>query len=63
MGSQLGVVLAATFLVLLGELGREFAQYRMVIFGASMILIMIWRPQGLIAHREPTVRLPARAES
>jgi branched-chain amino acid transport system permease protein len=59
MGSQLGVVLAASFLVLLGELGREFAQYRMVIFGASMILIMIWRPQGLISHREPTVRLKA----
>jgi branched-chain amino acid transport system permease protein len=57
MGSQLGVVLAATFLVLLGEFGREFAQYRMVVFGAAMILIMIWRPQGLIAHREPTLRL------
>jgi branched-chain amino acid transport system permease protein len=61
MGSQLGVVLAASFLVLLGELGREFAQYRMVIFGACMILIMIWRPQGLIAHREPSVRLKADA--
>jgi branched-chain amino acid transport system permease protein len=61
MGSQLGVVLAASFLVLLGELGREFAQYRMVIFGACMILIMIWRPQGLIAHREPAVRLKADA--
>src|SRR6185312_10324333 len=42
-------------------LGREFAQYRMVVFGACMILIMIWRPQGLIAHREPSVRLNADA--
>ena len=57
MGSQVGVVLAAAFLVLLPELGREFAQFRMLIFGAAMILIMIWRPQGLLGRREPTTRL------
>jgi branched-chain amino acid transport system permease protein len=57
MGSQVGVVLAAAFLVLLPEVGREFAQFRMLIFGAAMILIMIWRPQGLLGRREPTVRL------
>ncbi len=57
MGSQIGVVLAASFLVLLPELGRELAQFRMLIFGAAMILIMIWRPQGLLGRREPTVRL------
>jgi len=22
-----------------------------------MVLIMVWRPQGLLAHREPTIRL------
>ncbi len=59
MGSQVGVVLAAAFLVLLPEIGREFAQFRMLIFGAAMILIMIWRPQGLLGHRDPTVRLNA----
>ncbi|MBI3516128.1 MAG: high-affinity branched-chain amino acid ABC transporter permease LivM [Proteobacteria bacterium] len=57
MGSQIGVVLAAAFLVLLPEIGREFAQFRMLVFGLAMILIMIWRPQGLLGHREPTVRL------
>jgi branched-chain amino acid transport system permease protein len=57
MGSQVGVVLAAAFLVLLPEIGREFAQFRMLIFGAAMILIMVWRPQGLLGRREPTVRL------
>jgi len=63
MGSQIGVVLAAAFLVLLPEIGREFAQFRMLIFGAAMILIMIWRPRGLLGRRDPTVRLgaPARA--
>jgi branched-chain amino acid transport system permease protein len=59
MGSQIGVVLAAAVIVLLPEIGREFETYRMLIFGAAMVLIMIWRPQGLLAHREPTLRLGA----
>jgi branched-chain amino acid transport system permease protein len=57
MGSQVGVVLAATVLILLPELGREFEQYRMLLFGAAMVMIMVWRPRGLLAHREPTIRL------
>ena len=61
MGSQVGVVLAAMVLVLLPEFGREFAQYRMLLFGAAMVGIMVWRPRGLLAHREPTIRLHAGA--
>ncbi len=61
MGSQIGVVLAAMVLVLLPEFGREFAQYRMLLFGAAMVGIMIWRPRGLLAHREPTIRLHGKA--
>ena len=62
MGSQLGVVLAALVLVILPELGREFAQFRMLIFGAAMVGIMVWRPRGLMARREPSLRLhPRRA--
>jgi branched-chain amino acid transport system permease protein len=60
MGSQVGVVLAALVLVLLPELGREFAQFRMLLFGAAMVAIMVWRPRGLLAHREPTLRLNPR---
>ncbi|MDR2113594.1 MAG: high-affinity branched-chain amino acid ABC transporter permease LivM [Candidatus Accumulibacter sp.] len=56
MGSQLGVVLASLVLVLIPELGRDFSEYRMLLFGAAMILIMIWRPGGILAHREPTLR-------
>ncbi len=64
MGSQIGVVLAALVLVLLPELGREFEQFRMLLFGAAMVGIMVWRPRGLLAHREPTIRLhPADAGS
>jgi branched-chain amino acid transport system permease protein len=35
----------------------------MLLFGLAMILIMIWRPGGLLAHREPTLRAPPRAET
>jgi branched-chain amino acid transport system permease protein len=57
MGSQLGVVLAAAVLVVLPEVGRQFADYRMLVFGAAMVTIMAVRPMGLLARREPTVRL------
>lgn len=59
MGSQVGVVIAAFFLVVAPELVRALDEYRMLVFGAGMVAIMIWRPRGLIAHRDPTIRLPA----
>ena len=55
LGSQIGVVLAATLLILLPELGREFAEFRMLLFGLAMIVIMAWRPRGLLSRREPTL--------
>ncbi len=57
MGSQIGVVLAAILLIGLPEVFRELNQYRMLAFGLAMVAIMTWRPRGLLAHREPTVRL------
>ncbi len=60
MGSQIGVVLAAVLLIGLPEFFRELQQYRMLAFGAAMVFIMIWRPSGLLAHREPTIRLWGR---
>ena len=59
MGSQIGVVVAAVLLIGLPEWFREIQEYRMLAFGALMVLIMIWRPRGLLAHREPTLRLHA----
>ncbi len=49
MGSILGVIIAALALKLLPEYLRIFAEYRMLIFGAVMVLMMIFRPQGLIS--------------
>ncbi|MBM7060519.1 high-affinity branched-chain amino acid ABC transporter permease LivM [Pseudomonas sp. UL073] len=57
MGSQLGVILAAIVLTLLPELTREFSEYRMLIFGALMVLMMIWRPQGLLPMQRPHLEL------
>jgi branched-chain amino acid transport system permease protein len=57
LGSQLGVVLAAAILIGLPEIFRELADFRMLAFGAGMVLIMIWRPRGFLAHRDPTVLL------
>jgi len=55
MGSQLGVAIAA--LVMLGsfELFREFEQYRLLLFGVAMVIIMVWRPRGLVATRTPSI--------
>jgi branched-chain amino acid transport system permease protein len=61
MGSQIGVVFAAMVLILLPEFGREFEQFRMLLFGAAMVMIMVWRPRGLFAHRDPTIRLHGEA--
>jgi branched-chain amino acid transport system permease protein len=57
MGSQVGVVLAAIVLIGGPEWFRDLALYRMLAFGGLMVAVMVWRPQGLLAHREPTVRL------
>lgn len=49
MGSVPGVILGASMLVILPEMMRQFALYRMLIFGGAMVLMMVLRPQGLIA--------------
>jgi branched-chain amino acid transport system permease protein len=72
-GSLLGVVIA-TFLMIGGTealrnlnflkeiFGNEFdpTQYRMLLFGLAMVVIMIWRPRGLISTRVPTIALKER---
>ncbi len=57
MGSQIGVVVAAVLLIGGTEVLRELEEFRMLVFGAAMVAIMVWRPRGLLAHRDPTLRL------
>lgn len=58
MGSQIGVILAAIVLTVLPEVAREFAEYRMLLFGLVMVLMMMWRPQGLLPTQRPHVEIP-----
>ena len=48
MGSTIGVVIAAFVLTVAPELLRGFAEYRVLLFGILMVLMMLWRPRGLI---------------
>lgn len=57
MGSQLGVILAAIILTVLPEMAREFSDYRMLLFGLVMVLMMVWRPGGLLPVKRPHVEL------
>jgi branched-chain amino acid transport system permease protein len=50
MGSIVGVAIAALVLILLPEYLRAFSEFRMLIFGAIMVLMMVFRPQGIVAN-------------
>jgi branched-chain amino acid transport system permease protein len=73
MGSQIGVAIAAVAMIggteILRELdwlrrvfGPDFepTQYRMLLFGLAMVLVMIWKPRGLISFRMPSIFLHER---
>lgn len=47
MGSLPGVVLGSIALIGLPELLREFGDYRYLLYGAVLIVMMRWRPEGL----------------
>ncbi|HYM18493.1 MAG TPA: high-affinity branched-chain amino acid ABC transporter permease LivM [Micropepsaceae bacterium] len=56
MGSPIGIIVAAIFLVGLPEWFRDLAEYRMLVFGAAMVLIMVFRPRGF-SERTPSLKL------
>ena len=58
MGSIPGIILGAAALIVLPELFREFELYRMLAFGAAMVVMMLFRPSGLI----PAKRVGTRSE-
>jgi len=70
LGSQIGIVFAAILIMGSFELFRELGflekilpdgvepiQFRMLCVGLAMVLMMRWRPRGLVTRREPTVFL------
>ncbi len=57
MGSQFAVILAAILLVVSRELMRDFNEYSMLMLGGLMVLMMIWRPQGLLPMTRVQLKL------
>jgi branched-chain amino acid transport system permease protein len=51
MGTIPGAVLGASLLFVLPEKLREFSDYRLLMFGLALVLIMRFRPQGLVPDR------------
>jgi branched-chain amino acid transport system permease protein len=51
MGTIAGVLLGATILKLLPEKLRFFSEYRLLMFGLLLVLMMRFRPEGLVANR------------
>jgi branched-chain amino acid transport system permease protein len=47
MGKIPGALIGAGFLVLFPEIFRSYGQYRMLIFGVLLLVVMLFRPQGL----------------
>ncbi len=67
MGSIIGVVFGALVLILLPEYLRAFSEFRMLIFGAILVVMMVFRPGGIVStvrktyqfedsHNKPTFR-------
>jgi len=50
MGSIVGVILGALILILSPEYLRAFSAYRMLLFGMTMVLMMVFRPQGIVTN-------------
>jgi branched-chain amino acid transport system permease protein len=47
MGSIPGAILGAAVIIVLPEVFREFSEYRIFAFGVALVVVMIFRPQGL----------------
>jgi len=59
MGSIRGVIAGAIILILVPEYLRDFAEFRMLLFGAIMVLVMVFRPQGLISAKRKIYKYEA----
>lgn len=56
MGSITGVISGALLLILLPEYLRTFSEFRMIIFGAILVLMMVFRPDGIIKNVRKTYK-------
>lgn len=56
MGSIIGVIVGALILILLPEYLRAFSEYRMLIFGGMLVLMMVFRPGGIVSDVRRTYK-------
>ena len=56
MGSITGSVISATVLTILPELLREFSTYRMLVYSLILIVVMLFKPSGLLGQREISLK-------
>lgn len=56
MGSAIGVIAGALVLILLPEYLRAVAEYRMLVFGALQVIVMVFKPDGLIKSVRKTYK-------
>jgi len=61
MGSIIGVILGALVIKLLPEYLREFSQYRMLLFGAILVIMMVFRPGGIITSVRRTYQFKGKS--
>lgn len=59
LGSLSGAVISSVILTLLPEVFRGLAEYRMLVYGAAVVLIIMLRPNGLMGYRELSSFFPA----
>ncbi len=56
-GNMPGVILGAVVVAYLPERFRGFAEYRVLVFGAVLVAMMVFRPQGLLPSRRRAAEL------
>ena len=63
MGSILGVISGALLLILLPEYLRDFGQFRMITFGSVLVLMMVFRPGGIVENIRRTYTFKRKMET
>lgn len=63
MGSIIGVIIGAFILILMPEYLRAFSDYRMLVFGGVLVVMMVFRPQGMVSNIRRTYTFCKKPES
>jgi branched-chain amino acid transport system permease protein len=61
MGSIIGVICGAMILILLPEYLRAFSEYRLLIFGSVLVVMMVFRPGGIVSEVRRTYQFKGAA--